>query len=64
MAEGAPHTDFNRALTARSLNRRGFSVGSMLNAKERLTRLVELAANPDPEARDKMIAELTAFLAD
>jgi hypothetical protein len=36
----------------------------MLNAKERLTRLVELAANPDPEARDRMIAELTDFLAN
>jgi len=36
----------------------------MLNAKERLTRLVELAANPSADARDRMIGELTAFLAD
>lgn len=36
----------------------------MLSAKERLTRLVDLAANPSPEAREKMIAELTDFLAN
>jgi|GEM_PF-3470512 len=35
----------------------------MLNAKERLTRLVSLAAEPTVEARDGMIAELTDFLA-
>lgn len=35
----------------------------MLNAKERLTRLVELAADPSPEARVGMIEQLTDFLA-
>ncbi|HTO40895.1 MAG TPA: DUF2336 domain-containing protein [Rhizomicrobium sp.] len=36
----------------------------MLNAKERLTRLVSLAAEPTVEARNTMIGELTDFLAN
>ncbi|HEY4124262.1 MAG TPA: DUF2336 domain-containing protein [Rhizomicrobium sp.] len=34
----------------------------MLNAKERLTHLVALAADPTSGARDEMIAQLTDFL--
>lgn len=34
----------------------------MLNAKERLTRLVALAADPTSQARAEMIAQLTDFL--
>lgn len=34
----------------------------MLNAKERLTRLVALAADPTTSARGEMIAQLTDFL--
>ncbi len=36
----------------------------MLTAKERLTRLVSLAAEPTADARLTLIAELTAFLND
>lgn len=36
----------------------------MLNAKERLTRLVTLAAEPSSEARLELITELKAFLDD
>ncbi len=36
----------------------------MLNAKERLTRLVALAADPAPQARGEMIAQLADFLSN